>query len=111
MPESIRVLIRWTGGSPFAQASQQVKDKAMERWYEVRDTWKEDPGIRFVCFYKSTGGSGPDGYGFYWVFEVDDAHKAREMAQGYPANEWGPFEKRSFEIVWGETEVDEYWAA
>jgi hypothetical protein len=109
MAETIRILMRWSGGSPWAQASGEEKEKAWERWLQVREEWKKDPGIRFICHYRSTAGSSLDGYEDHWLFEVDQAIKAREMAKQYPAEEMGPFEKYSLEIVWGDTETEEAW--
>jgi hypothetical protein len=43
--ETIRILMRYSGGSPWAQASAEEKAKAWERWREVKEAWKKDPGI------------------------------------------------------------------
>ena len=111
MADTVLVVLRWTGGSPWAQASDKVRAKAFERWYQIKDQWKNDPGIKFICYYRSTGGASLDGFAQHWIFEVDDASKGREMAKTYSTHqrELGPFEKHSFEIAWGDTETNESW--
>jgi len=107
--ETIRVLMRYSGGNAWAQASAEEKAKAWERWREVKEAWRNDSGIRFICHFRSTAGDSLDGYEDHWLFEVDQAAKAREMAMQYPPEEMGPFEKYSLEIVWGDTRTEESW--
>ena len=81
MARTTRVLLRMNLGTPWFQASDEEKQEGMERWRQVTDEWKNDPGIRFICYYGSYGAR-VDGYSHNFVFEIDDIGKAHTIAAG-----------------------------
>ncbi len=110
MAATVRVVLRMTLGEPWRRLSDEEKRRLMDRLYEVHGEWKEDPGIRFLCYYGNAGG-GYDGFAHHWIFEVDDASKVLEMKRPIGLGKIGPLEKFSFEVVWGNTEIDDFWGS
>ena len=90
--------------------SDEEKKQMMGRWNEIQERWKKDPGIQFLCYYWTPGRS-LDDFSHHWIFEVDDASKVLEMNKPISVGEPGPFEKYSFEIVWGNRVIDDFWKA
>ena len=110
MATPVRVVFRLMLAEPMRRASDEEKAKMGERWNEIRSEWKQDPGIRFCCYYWTPGRS-LDGFSHHYVFEVDDASKVLEMNKPFSSGKVGPFERYSFEIVWGNSENDDFWAS
>jgi hypothetical protein len=106
----VRVVFRIMFGDPGRRASAEEKKKGLARWNEIQEEWKNDPGIRLCCYYWTPGRS-LDGYSHHYVFEVDDVGKVKEMNQPISMGEVYPFEKYSFEIVFGNEKVDEFWGS
>lgn len=107
MAMTTRVLFRMNLGTPWFQASDKEKQEGWERWGQVTDEWKNDPGNRFICYYASYGAR-VDGYSHNYVFEVDDIAKAHAIADGVQKTNAVP-ERFSIDIVWGNTDNDQYW--
>ena len=107
MAFAVRLLIQTTYGSTGRHASEDVKAEAKERLRKLKEEWKNDPGIRFICYYAG-GGSGAGKYAHNMLFEMEDALKAQEMAvQWFQAQ--GPNDKWAWEIVFGHTDYEESW--
>jgi hypothetical protein len=72
---------------------------------ELGQEWKEDPGIKFLCYYHR---GGPN-YAHHTLFEVDDVNTFTEKMDSpfFEAN--FPYEEFHWELVRGNTEVDEFW--
>ena len=102
MAKTLRVLVTWTMGKTWQKASEEAKAEAIEKWNVMRDEWKQDPGIRFICRF--------DCDGHHFVFEVDDVNKYHEMSNGfYRAN--FPIQEFRFKMAMGDTETDEFWTS
>jgi hypothetical protein len=84
-----------------------VREKALEQWKKVREEWKNDPGIKYICYY-SSGATGSGKYAQNWLFEVGDALKGQEVQRQFYRT-LGPFDKYGWDIVFGSTEIDEFW--
>ena len=108
MAAPIRVVLRMMYGEPMRQASADAKKEAWSKWNEIQEEWKNDPGIKFCSYYWTTGRS-LDGYCHHWLFEVDDVSKIQEMNGPISMGDIGPFEKYSFEVVFGNPNVDAFW--
>jgi hypothetical protein len=93
---------------PWRQMSNDERSKSMARWNDVQEEWKKDPGIHFLCYYWTPGRS-LDGFSHHWIFEVDDVSKVPEMNRPLAEGKIASFERYSFEVVWGNTENDDFW--
>jgi hypothetical protein len=95
-------------GEPWRQISEEEREEHRKRWSELWEAWKADPGIKFISYYWTPGRS-LDGYSHHMLLEVDDALKVVEMDRAVNRGQLGPCEKYSFEVVYGDTEADEFW--
>jgi hypothetical protein len=95
-------------GEPWRRIAAEEREELRKRRNKLIEARKEDPGIKFISYYFTVGRS-LDGYSHHMLFEVDDALKVNEMDSAIHLGQWGPFEKYSFEVVFGNTETDELW--
>jgi hypothetical protein len=102
MARTIRVVFRSNGGFIMRRASEEEREQDNKLGEEIFEKWKADPGIRFICYYLSPG------VGHHMILEVDDISKIDEMDRDMYSTKGLLLEKYSFEIVLGETEVDEW---
>ena len=110
MAKSTRVVFRSKGGSLLRQAPKEEQDRSLQAQMQIGQKWKQDPGIRFICYYLSYG-AGLDGYSHHYVFEVDDISKVDEMDQDIWTSEGLLTDAFSFEVVFGNDEVDDFFKA
>jgi hypothetical protein len=108
---TMRVALRWSLGSAWQQASEDERAKVWEKWGELQQAWKDDPGITYVCYFGAGGSDGFDGFSHHMILEVDDALKARQMGEALFWESGAPIQKSSVDIVWGNTDMDEPWAS
>jgi hypothetical protein len=101
--KTIRVIFEAKGGFVNRRASEEEHKQHEQVWHGIREKWKKDPGIQFLCRFLRPG------VGFYFIFEVDNISKVEEMdrdiwrARDFLVTDY------SFEIVLGDTRVFENW--
>jgi hypothetical protein len=105
MAQPIRVVFRSKGGSLLRRASKEAQAQSQQVQMQIGRKWKEDPGIRFICYYLSYG-AGLDGYSHHYVFEVDDLSKVDEMNQDIWTSQDLLMDEFSFEIAFANPEID-----
>jgi hypothetical protein len=102
MAQPIRVVFRAKGGALLHRASEEEVAANQQAQTQIGEKWKADPGIRFICYYASPGA------GHYYIYEVDDISKVTEMNQDIWTNKDLLVEDYRFEIVFGNTEMDDF---
>ena len=110
MAKPVRVVFRSAGGAVSRRAPEEEKQRSYQAEIEIYNKWKEDPGIRYICYYVSHG-AGLDGYSHHAVFELDDVARVNEMDTDIWTCKELLAEKFSFEVVFGDTRADEFWAS
>ena len=110
MNKPLRVIYRYTMGSLYRQAPKEAREKCVRAIMEIGQKWKDDPGIEYVCYYAAGGGDGLDGYGNHFVLDIDDVVKADMMNSDVLTHEDLLLEKYSIEVVFGNPEIDQFFA-
>jgi hypothetical protein len=103
MAQPIRVVFRAKGGDLLRLASEEQVAANQQAQARIGTKWKADPGIRFVCYYLSPG------VGHHYIYEVDDISKVTEMNQDVWTSKELLVEDFSFEVVFGDTGVDDFY--
>ena len=75
---------------------------------QIGEKWRDDPGIRYICYYGAMG-PGVDGYSHHFLVEVDDVSKIEEMNNDLWTNKDLLLEKASVDVVFGETNMDDFY--
>jgi hypothetical protein len=105
MAQPIRVVFRSRGGSLLRRASEEEVAANQQAQARIGKKWREDPGIRFICYYLSPG------LGHHYIYEVDQISKVEEMNQDIWTSKELLIEDFSFEVVFGNTSVDDFYKA
>ena len=101
--KTLSVILEAKGGFVNRRASEEEHKQHEQVWDGIREKWKKDPGIRFMCYFLRPG------VGPYFIFEVDDVSKVEEMDRDIWLARDLLVTDYSLEIVVGDPSASEKW--
>ena len=110
MARPMRVLLRWTVRPRWQQSSDEERKRNGEAQGRLTEKWKNDLGVKHITIFTSPSTIG--GYNHFWLFELDDLNKIEEML-----NDFGEalddliMTNWAWDLVRGNTDIDEWWAS
>jgi muconolactone delta-isomerase len=75
--QPIRVMLRFHGGVPFRQASDEAKAQYQAQLKQAFARWRS-AGVKMIGSFRASG-EGVGGYAHYILFDVDDLGTVHQM--------------------------------